>query len=407
MKDIILYIGGFIPPAGNAAAHRVMANAKIMRDLGYEVVLLGTTKDPVLLKDDVLDSKQEIQGFQTYFEAYPGSLGQWLKHLFSIEPAKQLITSLGEDRVKGVVAYNYPSIALNKLVKYCRTRNIKLISDCTEWALVEHNKGPRNTLKNWDTQYRMKVVHSRMGGIITISDFLYRYYLPQAPKVLKLPPLVDVKPDSEEQLLNSVNLEEGIKLVYAGSPGNGGKDRIDTIVKVLSEIKSACKCPFTLNVVGITREQYLSDFKEKHIPVNVSENVSFMGRLPHEQVIEIVRSAHFTIFIRDENRITQAGFPTKFVESISNGTPVLTNKTSNIEEYLLEGKTGYFLDTSSEDNLKVSMLKVINDATEDLILQMKKECYNLCMFHYENYTGAFDAFLENVFNPKAASKIHN
>ena len=35
---------------------------------------------------------------------------------------------------------------------------------------------------------------------------------------------------------------------------------------------------------------------------------------------------------RDTNIVTKAGFPTKFVESITCGIPVLTNKNSNIEE---------------------------------------------------------------------------
>lgn len=42
-KKVIIYIGGFELPDKNAAANRVMNNAKIMRDIGYHVVLVGVS----------------------------------------------------------------------------------------------------------------------------------------------------------------------------------------------------------------------------------------------------------------------------------------------------------------------------------------------------------------------------
>ena len=41
----ILYIGGFELPDKNAAAQRVVANAKALKKIGYEVLFLGVTKN--------------------------------------------------------------------------------------------------------------------------------------------------------------------------------------------------------------------------------------------------------------------------------------------------------------------------------------------------------------------------
>ena len=46
----IVYIGQFIPPAGNAVAQRVRANACLLRALGYEVVLVGCDKETATTK---------------------------------------------------------------------------------------------------------------------------------------------------------------------------------------------------------------------------------------------------------------------------------------------------------------------------------------------------------------------
>lgn len=51
----ILYIGGFELPDKNAAAHRVLAIAKGLRDSGNEVVFMGVSKDN--RETDVLKTK--------------------------------------------------------------------------------------------------------------------------------------------------------------------------------------------------------------------------------------------------------------------------------------------------------------------------------------------------------------
>ena len=61
-RRTILYVGGFELPDLNAAAQRVLANALILRDLGYRVGLVGVTRRqgaPALglaeeLKDDAV-----------------------------------------------------------------------------------------------------------------------------------------------------------------------------------------------------------------------------------------------------------------------------------------------------------------------------------------------------------------
>ena len=57
----ILYIGGFELPDKNAAAHRVLAIAKALRDGGIEVIFLGVSKSNN--ERDVLRTKTEVQGF--------------------------------------------------------------------------------------------------------------------------------------------------------------------------------------------------------------------------------------------------------------------------------------------------------------------------------------------------------
>ena len=69
----ILYIGGFELPDKNAAAHRVLAIAKGLRDSGNEVVFMGVSKDN--RETDVLKTKSEVQGFIIFSAVSPGKFG--------------------------------------------------------------------------------------------------------------------------------------------------------------------------------------------------------------------------------------------------------------------------------------------------------------------------------------------
>ena len=391
MNNAILYVGGFVLPDGNAAAQRVMANAKLLQQIGYEVILIGVDKE-VDSDVSVVSTKETIQGFTTYKAAYPNSMIAWAKQLTSVVDIRAIMTHIGREKIKAVIAYNYPAIALERLLGFCTPQKIKIISDCTEWAYLENSKRLRSLLKNWDTQRRMKKVHPKLDGIIAISDYLFNYYKGSPTAILKLPPLVD-KRDSKWKELQGRALQDKVQMIYAGSPGNGGKDRIDKIIEALAKIKDGIEKSFKLIVIGITKQQYLEDFSKGNIPRNMEEKVEFRGRLPHNETIKAIKQAHYTIFIRDKNLVTKAGFPTKFVESISCGTPVLTNRSSNISEYLKEGELGFFLDVRTEEQLRFSLSNAIN-VSKKKVVSMKDKCRSSNIFDISSNKKYFENFLK-------------
>jgi glycosyltransferase involved in cell wall biosynthesis len=89
-----------------------------------------------------------------------------------------------------------------------------------------------------------------------------------------------------------------------------------------------------------------------------------------------------------------AGFPTKFTESISCGTPVITNKTSDIEDYLIDGMNGFFLTMQLENDIKV--MKRIVSLEKSEILTMKKYCNESKVFSYINFKSSAKRFIGEV-----------
>ncbi|NLD37454.1 MAG: glycosyltransferase, partial [Desulfatiglans sp.] len=147
--------------------------------------------------------------------------------------------------------------------------------------------------------------------------------------------------------------------------------------------------------LGITKNEYKHLFAQNTLPCGIDEVVSFKGRLSHVETITSISKADYHIFIRNSNKLNMAGFPTKYVESISCGTPVLTNSMLNIEKYFIPGQTGYILDTSSQENLKKSLFKACN-VGKDKIINMKKYCKDFKGFNYSNYIDYVDSFMKNI-----------
>jgi glycosyltransferase involved in cell wall biosynthesis len=386
-QKTVLYIGGFELPDKNAAAQRVIANAKILKSLGYNVVFISVDKT-MKTEEPILKTISYFEGFTYYRIKYPISIPEWLNYLVSINN----IADLKFNNPSIIIAYNYPAIALMRLRKYCNKKNICLFADCTEWYEAKGNIVFK-AIKSLDIHIRMRILHPKLDGLIVISEYLSNFYRTKIENLVLLPPLVDLTM-SKWKIIDNLT-EDNISLVYAGSPGGGQKDRIDQIIRILAQIKETSTIQFIFNVVGLTKTEYLELFKNEIHPQNIDEFVLFKGRLSHIDTLKEIYNADYQIFIRDKNLTNVAGFPTKYVESISCGTPVLTNSSSNIEDYFIPGKTGFILDTSSDKLLKYDITKAIS-LDKESIIEMKSYCKASGMFDYNNYTIPFDVFINKA-----------
>lgn len=385
LQKNILYIGGFELPDKNAAAQRVIGNAKILRNLGYNVMFISIDKSLVTL-DVNSNIKSNYDGFDYYKIGYPRSLLNWIIYLVSIKN----IVRLNNIHFSHIIAYNYPAIALFRLIKYCHKKKIQIISDCTEWEETDRGNFLFKSIKKIDTYLRMKVLHPRLDGNIVISKYLYNYYIKYNKRIILVPPLVDLKMNKWK--LNWEYNNDQLQLVYAGNPGTGQKDRLDLIINTLSKIKRETSLNVFFNIIGISKSEYLDSFGVDSIPSNISDYISYKGRLPHSTTISEIAKSDFLIFLRDKTLKNMAGFPTKFVESISCGTPILTNKTSNIDDYLIEGKNGFFIDVTTENSLFETLSTALLKNNQ-IRLEMKRYCLSSKLFDYNNYLSEFDNFI--------------
>ncbi|MEG1836056.1 MAG: hypothetical protein RR229_08070, partial [Oscillospiraceae bacterium] len=191
-KGTILYVGSFELPDNDAASHRVLSNAKIFRELGYDVVFMGCDKS-LSYDSDIIATVKQIQGFDSFFTSYPTSKKQWIHYLSNIDSFKRILEQYND--VEFVICYNYQAIALRKIISLCHKKSIKIIGDCTEWYSAKNRGLAFFLLKGSDVFYRMTILQKKLDGLIVISNYLERYYK-KSSQIINIPPLVDL---SEEK----------------------------------------------------------------------------------------------------------------------------------------------------------------------------------------------------------------
>lgn len=369
-RGTILYIGGFELPDKNAAAHRVINNAKIFKKLGYKVVFIGIEKN--LEGDCISEIYKNYQGFDSWSVKYPVNTIHWISYLTNIEAVKMVYKKYSD--IKLIIAYNYQAFALFRLMQFCKKQNIKIAADCTEWYSTKGMNIIYKIIKGLDTFLRMRFIHKRLNGLILVSSYLENYYS-KIDCIVKIPPLVDIhecKWSFEGHIPGKC-----LKLVYTGSPGKN-KDNIGIVIETLYQLRNNKN--YSLNIIGISKSDYLSQYSNhEKILDELSDKIKFHNRISHIESLAILRSSDFQIFIRDKSRLTEAGFPTKFVESVSLGIPVISTDNSDIGDYITDGVNGFL----ASNNLKMVLEKVLYLSKKDI--EYIKGTFKKDVFDYRNY----------------------
>lgn len=379
-KGTILYTGGFELPDKNAAAHRVLSVGKVLRDLGYNVVFIGIDKS-LPFDADVSTTKTIVQGFECWAVPYPKKTYEWLKYLSSVSymnVMKEVYTN-----IEGLIAYNYPAMGLHNLRKYGNAHNFKVMADCTEWYSTRGTNIIFKIIKGLDSFLRMRVIHKKMDGLIVISKYLENYY-ENCKNVVRIPPLVDIEESKWRFDLgekdNSDLDDSKINFVYSGTPGKN-KDQITTIIDAFIELKDFDN--FQLDIIGIEKRQLVKDYPSYCEKLEIlGSRINFIGKIPHEDSLQKLIRADYSIFIREKTRLTTAGFPTKFVESVTCSTPVITSDSSDIAEYFSDLNSGYLLKNNTAECLKDVLIDILLNKSKES-KSIKKQCNSL--FHYKQY----------------------
>lgn len=389
-KGTIVYLGGFELPDKNAAAHRVINNAKIFSALGYKVVFCGINKD--LDWNNGLH-REDVHGFDSYPIAYPKTNRQWIARLLFVSQYIQLLNKT-ED-VKFIIGYNLHALPLKKILRYAKKHRIKVIVDCTEWYDNTFSLNPIKLVKFIDTNLSMRIYQKKADGLIAISQFLNNYYATTIKNRIIVPPLIDVKSSIWENTNNDCeeNAVDKFKFIYAGSPG-GTKDKLDQIIRCFCQLGD--KFDYLFTIVGITEKEYLKIYKSQGDELQqLGKRILFKGRVSHKDSITALKNSDCCIFVRDRSRKNMAGFPTKFVECYTSGVCIIANEVSDIKSYFPNDGQSILVRDCTDECIIFAQKQVLQKELITLRRERRNGILNNA-FDYTKWENVFKEFFNSL-----------
>ena len=390
-----LYLGPFRFPDGDAAASRVLNNARILNDLGHTVTVLsfgGRYRDIDQLTNEYFYEKiKYIISNDIDTHSFKERL---LRYIYPGANAWKYIKK-EEAQFDAIITYNTTCQFNWNLLIWAKRKNKKLILDLTEWPEANETPGGKYSPIYWMSEINMKCVQKKFKNLILISKYLAKYY--NTSNTLLLPPLINIKDNKwnvYDPIYNKdIQEHQGIRIIFAGTPAK--KDLLGNLIQALIITLNHTK-KIQLIIIGVPKEQATQYVEHEYIE-KYKKNIIFIGRIPQYQVPSFYHISDFSAIIRVPNRKNMAGFPTKMAESMAAGCPVLMNATSDLMDYAIDGQNAIIIKDYTINSIVNGLNRILLLKQEQLRI-MKKVSRQIGdhKFDYRHYIDITQQFINQL-----------
>ncbi|MEM7610302.1 MAG: glycosyltransferase [Pseudomonadota bacterium] len=399
-KKTICYIGNFFFPDGNAAGIRVRSNGRLFRKLGFETFYIGLTQDETAISRDGSFEVSD-DGFRYQCLSYPTGLGGWIRFRKKLHFVTRQLEALNPS---AIVVYGSLSSSVFSffLYRWARKRHLTVITDCVDWLAGGVGGRLFRVAKRLDTEFQKRIVNAQADGVVTVSSYLQTYYRSRDCLTVVIPPLFTGTERSGTTKPQSGFSSRPIQLYYAGFPfavGRGQIERRDFKDRLDSAIESLSACTeydFEFNIFGVTKSMYLDAVPEHESLLEaLSSRIIFHGKVSNSVALASLRRSDYVLLIRDVNKMTSAGFPSKIAEAVGMSIPVITTRTSDLEEYIEHGETGWLTDVSPDQDYSAVLREVLNQGS-DRALEMGENCARSRPFSEDRFVDRVRVFFDKL-----------
>lgn len=385
MKTAFLFCHHTVP-YNHPNAVRFLNTALILQNIGFEVSLFGADyceeyeikhKGINCTKWKIIDNKKMVQ--------------KHLRNSGFVQKMKEVLMKTVPDLIISCLpGYSLEYVYLKR---WAHSRNIPLIQNLCEWYNFCNFQGKFKIFRYLRNEWSMRVIYAKMRNIIGISTFLTNYYEQKGVHVINIPTLVDI---ADYNGLKHRDCEK-IRIAYAGSPR--AKDKLANVIYAISSLSKKEQERIQLHIYGATIKQIQEIGVSSNVLKELEQIVYVHGNVPYHKVAYYVTDADFTILLRPNMRYANAGFPTKVGESLACGTPVISNLTSDLQKYLIDGENSIICRDCSIENCIDALHRVLNLKKSELY-QMRISARQTAekYFDYHVYSERLKIFVDEAIN---------
>ena len=136
-------------------------------------------------------------------------------------------------------------------------------------------------------------------------------------------------------------LENNFKPYFAYTGGlNEKKDGVLSLLEALAIVKSKYS-EIKLKVAGFGSVSDVKLFKDKIEDLGVEKNVDYLGSIQSGDAIKLIQNATGLMSLRPNSIQARYGFPTKIVEYLGTGNPIITTITGDLRFFLINNENSF------------------------------------------------------------------
>ena len=363
-----LIIGGLALPSESAGANRIKASVRILNDSGLKCYALGHYPGEI---GEIVTYEPGYDIIPYYNSSSKSKFKKIQALLFPRKTIRQIIENLVKSGNEIKLIYIYSALPIGATIflkRYAKKKNITLVFDVVEFQVFSQQNFKTFFTYYLSNQIINKLIIRKGDQVISISSFLDKYFAKRKIETFVLPYVNDS--NTLPYVVDNKIYKKTEKRIffYAGNPF-GRRDLIAEMVRGFLSLNEETKKSLIVIFAGISPEQVLSESLSYDELVKASSFISFLGKIPHEQVRNLYKIADYTMLLKPENkRLSHAGFPTKIAESWGFGIPVIANISSDLKKYLIDGENGFVSESSKPEDFK----KAVERAMEIDDFQLKQ-----------------------------------
>lgn len=390
-KSVIILFGGILSEhtaLNVAATGRVYDLANIMRAAGYKPIIIGFSNNRSAINDEknyaiYIVKKEYVPGLKkaaNFFEVN--------KNLKST-----LSTIFKRERVVGLLYQSAFARLIFPTLFAALKSKIPLGVIANDW--YEYSG---DNLSYFETELTWRSIYPHFHNFIVTSTFFQQYfmsarksnvlYIPAIFNISSMPAINDKEPYDSKRT----------RIAYAGNMKNK-KEQIDLVIRAIADLKNTCpENHIELHLYGNEEIEIRTSLGEdQRLLDDIKEHLFFHGFVERTRLQQELQKMDFTILVRPHKRYAEAGFATKFAESLCLGVPVIANLTGDIGNYLQDGKNGLVIEHNTIAAIKSALIRA-DYLTYQEKCSMRKSALEMGRrnFNLYGYVEAMKEFLSNM-----------
>jgi Glycosyltransferase len=327
-----------------ASAQRVYSLCDVCQKLGLLPIIVSCC----------LDSSSKPPSQYYYYFSESTCSNKKLKNLKFLLGFNGFGTALryfaARNRIVDVIIYSVcPILSVHFIKRFTRKKSIKLIFDVVEFQDFKSQTFKSFWLYYLGNIYINKIAIKKNANVFAISKYLFRFFKAKGCNVVLLPFI-----NSGNLFLERKGSTSSVAFLYAGFPGK--KDQIVSMIRGFNLAASSFKESFVFYLAGPSpKDLFKLGLKNEDYKRSLSY-CKYLGPVTLETVKGLYSISDFSVLLKNQkSRRSIADYPSKIVQSLGYGLPVISNLSSDLSECLEDGKNSIIVPDDSEEMFSLSV----------------------------------------------------